>query len=241
MLYRRSDAIVAYGDHVESYLVEHAGIPSEKIFVAGQAVERGRFAAVRNGDPRPPTVLYVGQLKAVKGVETLITAFKRLEDPRAALRIVGSGVLEQELIRMAEGDRRITFVGELSQDQLPDEVARARCLVLPSISAEHGREPWGLVVNEAMHGGVPTVVSDAVGAGAGGLVVDGRNGIVFPERDERSLTAALRLLISDGALAAELGRQAASDVERFSYSAMADAFIAACRYARGIQARPTQQ
>ncbi len=81
LLYRRSNAIVAYGDHVKRYVVERAGVTPEKVFVAGQAVERERFVAARNGDQRPPTVLYVGQLKPIKGIETLIAAFKRLEEP----------------------------------------------------------------------------------------------------------------------------------------------------------------
>ena len=49
------------------------------------------------------------------------------------------------------------LVGYMPQEHLPDEFARARCLVLPSITTALDREPWGLVVNEAMHAGVPVV------------------------------------------------------------------------------------
>ncbi|MFN8160102.1 MAG: glycosyltransferase family 4 protein [Solirubrobacterales bacterium] len=233
VLYRKSDAVVAYGAHVKRHVLKSPGVRPEKVFVAGQAVESERFAAVRDFGPRPPTVLYVGRLAPVKGVEGLITAFGRVEEPRARLRIVGSGAQRERLVAMAEGDERISFAGQLSQRDLVGELAGARCLVLPSLSGRHGKEPWGLVVNEAMHSGLPAVVSDAVGAGAGGLVIDGRNGIVFPEGDERRLAEALRMLLEDRELAQRLGRQAADDAERFSHAAMADAFIEACRFACG--------
>ena len=93
------------------------------------------------------------------------------------------------------------------------------------------REPWGLVVNEAMHAGVPVIATDAVGAAAGGLVRHEANGLIVPERDPGALTAALRQLTADGQLAARLGDQARRDVARFSHAAMADAFEAAVEHA----------
>ena len=64
--------------------------------------------------------------------------------------------------------------------------------MLPSITTALDKEPWGLVVNEAMHAGLPVVATDAVGAAAGGLVRDGENGFVVPERDADALAAAVR-------------------------------------------------
>ena len=45
---------------------------------------------------------------------------------------------------------------------------------MPSIATPTFREPWGLVVNEAMNRGLAVIASDAVGAAAGGLVADER-------------------------------------------------------------------
>ena len=53
-------------------------------------------------------------------------------------------------------------------------------VVVPSIPTRDFLEPWGLVVNEAMHQGVPVIATDAVGAAAGGLVRHERNGLVVP-------------------------------------------------------------
>ena len=62
--------------------------------------------------------------------------------------------------------------------ELPALYAAADVLVLPSIRTRTFTEPWGLVTNEAMHQGTPVIATDAVGAVAGGLVRDGRNGLV---------------------------------------------------------------
>jgi glycosyltransferase involved in cell wall biosynthesis len=235
-VYRGAEAIVAYGEHVERYLVETADVDASKVFVAGQAVEPERFAAVRPARNGEAEVLFIGQFEERKGLADLLRAFGALGDVRVRLRLVGNGSLEPEVARHAVRDPRMDVVGYLPQDRLPEALARARCLVLPSITTALDREPWGLVVNEAMHAGVPVIATDAVGAAAGGLVRDGSNGLIVPERDPPALADAIRRLATDQALAARLGDQARRDVERFSHSAMADAFEAAVEHA--VVARP---
>ena len=56
------------------------------------------------------------------------------------------------------------------------------------------------------------IASDAVGAAAGGLVRDGRNGLVVPAGDSGALAGALRRLAADAALRARLGQAGARDV-----------------------------
>jgi glycosyltransferase involved in cell wall biosynthesis len=230
-VYRGAEAIVVYGEHVERYLVERAAVDASKVFVAGQAVEPERFAAVRPARNGEAEVLFIGQFEERKGLADLLVAFAELGDVRARLRLVGNGSLEPDVTRRAAQDPRIDVVGYLPQERLPDALARARCLVLPSITTALDREPWGLVVNEAMHAGLPVIATDAVGAAAGGLVRHDSNGLIVPERDPRALANAIRRLTADPALAARLGDQARRDVERFTHGAMADAFEAAVEHA----------
>jgi glycosyltransferase involved in cell wall biosynthesis len=230
-IYHGAEAIVAYGDHVKRFLVDSAHVDAGKVFVAGQAVEPERFMAVepvRNG---PPEVLFIGQFEERKGLTDLLDAFAALDDPAARLRLVGNGSLEAEAARRAAADPRLEVVGYLPQGELPAALRRARCLVLPSITTALDKEPWGLVVNEAMHAGVPVVATDGVGAAAGGLVEHDRNGLIVHEHDVPALTATLRRLTSDAALAAAMGDRARQDVARFNHSAMADAFEAAVEHA----------
>jgi glycosyltransferase involved in cell wall biosynthesis len=230
-VYRSADAIVAYGEHVKRFVVATAGVDPTKVYVAGQAVESEPFASVQSSRDGSAEVLFVGQFEERKGLTPLLDAFAALPGHPAKLRLIGNGSLEPEVSRRAAEDSRVELVGYVPHERLPAELARARCLVLPSITTELDREPWGLVVNEAMHAGVPVVTTEAVGAAAGGLVRDERNGFIVPERDASSLALAIGRLIADPSLAARLGEQAREDVRRFSHHAMADAFEAAIEHA----------
>lgn len=183
-VYRQADTLVVYGEHVRRFLVDEEDIESSKIFVAGQAVDGERFeraAAARAGRNWNPEAIYVGQLEVRKGVDHLLQAFSRINDPTIRLSIVGDGSLRAEIERRSASDPRIELHGYVPQAQLPDRLAQACCLVVPSITTQTDREPWGLVVNEAMHCGIPVVASDAVGAAMGGLVEHEANGLVVKE------------------------------------------------------------
>jgi glycosyltransferase involved in cell wall biosynthesis len=75
-----------------------------------------------------------------------------------------------------------------------------------------------------MNRALPVIVSDAVGAAAGGLVRDGRNGIVVPAGEPVALAGALRRLADDPALRARLGAAGRADVSAFNYDAWAEGF-----------------
>jgi glycosyltransferase involved in cell wall biosynthesis len=228
-VYRAADSIVVYGEHVARHIGGVPRVNFSKIFVAGQAADTTRLASLRH-DPDSQVILFVGQLEERKGIRDLLEAFARLP-PESRLRLVGTGSLEPLVREAAQRNNHIEVVGHVPQAALGEELAGARCLVLPSITTPTDREPWGLVVNEAMAVGVPVVVSDAVGAAAGGLVVDGENGFVIPEKEPERLRQALAALLANSELASRLGFQARNAVAAFSYQRMVDAFEAAIEYA----------
>src|ERR1019366_7001776 len=100
-------------------------------------------------------------------------------------------------------------------------------LVVPSIASRRFIEPWGLVANEAMNQRVAIIATDAVGAAAGGLVRDGRNGLVVRAGDAGALAGALTALAGDRARCAALGAAGREDVAAYTYAAWADAFVRA--------------
>jgi glycosyltransferase involved in cell wall biosynthesis len=97
-------------------------------------------------------------------------------------------------------------------------------LVVPSIATRTFREPWGLVVNEAMNRGLAVIATDAVGAVAGGLVRDEVNGLVVPSADPVALGEAIVGLAGDAPLRASLGATGARDVRAYSHEAWAEGF-----------------
>jgi glycosyltransferase involved in cell wall biosynthesis len=108
------------------------------------------------------------------------------------------------------------------------------------VTTAEDREPWGLVVNEAMHAGLPVVATDGVGAAAGGLVRDGHNGFVVAEQDRVGLARALATLLDHPDDAATMGERGRADVAAFNYDRMADAFVSAAEFAVKAKAAGSQ-
>src|SRR4029077_14471750 len=107
--------------------------------------------------------------------------------------------------------------GPLSPDDLRNSYAGSDVVVVPSLPTRDFLEPWGLVVNEAFHQGVPVIATDAVGAAAGGLVQHERTGLVVPAGDAGALAAALERLHGDQARRERLGAAGREAVRAYSH------------------------
>jgi glycosyltransferase involved in cell wall biosynthesis len=243
-IYRRADAVVAYGEHVRRFVAGIRG-HDDDVFVAPQAVEPALFARqvgdaevaafrARLGLGDGPLVLYVGRLVAEKGVEVLARAWPAVT-PEATLVLVGDGPLSS-LVRSLP---RARLLGPLAREQLPVVYRAASMALLPSIPSPRFTEPWGLVCNEAMHQGRPVIATTAVGAVAGGLVRQGVNGLVVAPGDPAGLARAIDRLIADAPLRGRLGAAARQWVAGYTYDAMADAFGRALAIAIAIRPSPT--
>ena len=230
-LYRAADAVITYGEHVSRYVEERRGTRG-RVFVAPQAVDVAHFgspvpaaarAAAREraaGAGAELLVLFAGRLEREKGVEVLLEAWRTASlGEGARLAIAGEGPLAGAVAAAVPGAR---LLGSVAAAELPALYAAADVLVLPSIRTATFTEPWGLVVNEAMLQRTPVIVSDAVGAAAGGLVRDGRNGLVFPAGDASALAARLSVLAADGGLRERLGETAREDAARLTPAAWVD-------------------
>ena len=125
-----------------------------------------------------------------------------------------------------KGRRARCRAGALEPERLRDVYAACDVLVVPSIATRRFREPWGLVVNEAMNRRLAVIATDAVGAAAGGLVRDGRNGLVVPAGDTAALAGAIARLAGDPQLRARLGA-GREDVRAYTHDAWAEGFSAA--------------
>jgi glycosyltransferase involved in cell wall biosynthesis len=134
-------------------------------------------------------LLYSGRLAPLKRVDLALEAFAAIAAARPdwGLLIAGDGPLRQGLAGgVPEGLRgRVRWLGFLEVEQVRLAYHAAQALVLPS-----DKEPWALVVNEAMAAGLPIVSSDMVGASAD-LIQNGGNGRLFSAGSVRELTGAL--------------------------------------------------
>lgn len=148
-------------------------------------------------------VLLVGAPSAVKGVDLLIEAFKRLaaDFPDVKLKLVGYYPDRKRLEQMAEGLPQIEFLGSRPNSEVLEIISRATVFALPSRN-----EGLGVVIIEAMSAGVPVVASDA--GGIPSLVRDGDTGFLVPVGSVEMLEQRLRQLLSDPKLRRKMGASA---------------------------------
>jgi glycosyltransferase involved in cell wall biosynthesis len=234
-LYRSADAVVAYGDHVSAYVRARG---ARNVHLAPQSVDNDFWSSpevLPPSDPAWPTsaatrFLFVGRPAQEKGLEVLLAAWRARspEAAQAALVLAGVGSSPPPWIGAAIGvgdaARSVHCMDPLPADALRDVYAASDALVLPSIRTRTFREPWGLVVNEAMNRRLPVIASDDVGAAAGGLVQNGRNGLVVKAGDALALATAIGELSQDPPLRARLGEAGARDVIAYSHDAWAEGF-----------------
>jgi glycosyltransferase involved in cell wall biosynthesis len=233
-LYRSADAVVTYGPHVSAYVRARG---ARNVHVARQSVDNDFWSAPGVAEPSEHSwpsaamtkFLFVGRPAREKGLEVLIEAWgaSGLKAPTAALVLVGVGSSPPGIPAggaAGQGRDELICLDPVSPVELRNLYAASDVVVLPSIPTRTFREPWGLVVNEAMNRGLPVIATDAVGAAAGGLVRDGHNGLVVPADDSNALADAIRRLADDAPLRARLGAVGAEDVRGFSHDAWAKGF-----------------
>jgi alpha-maltose-1-phosphate synthase len=219
---------------VSRYSAQTLDAPPERTRVIYGGADPDRFRP----DPteRRDGVLFVGRLTPHKGVDRLIRALP----VEARLTCVGIGGHDPrppecgyvELLHQLAASRRVTFTGEVCDDQLPLLYRRAQVAVLPSVHRTcYGRpvavsELLGLSVLEAMASETPVVCSRI--GGLSEVVQDGETGFLVTPGDVAELHDRLATLLADPALAARMGR-AARDValEHFTWRACAARCLAA--------------
>jgi len=243
-LYHNAHAIVTYGVHVKDYLIRQ-GVRSNKIFIASQAIDNSHYRvkisqteklALRKQLEIPSEykiLIYIGRLEAEKGLSYLIKAFSLMHHQKTILLIGGEGSLKIELEKLARRLgilNRVRFTGYISSEKTVDYYAISHIFTLPSITTGMMREPWGLVVNEAFNQGLPAVVTNSVGAAAGGLVQDDVTGIVVPERNCEALATAFDRLIGDESLRSRLGSNAKQTIASWDNEKLVSGFRKAIEF-----------
>ncbi|WP_320670233.1 glycosyltransferase family 4 protein [Patulibacter defluvii] len=221
---RDADAIAAYGSHVAAHVRALGG---QRVHVAPQAVDPAVWvdpgAAPRDPDD-PFRILFVGRDAPGKGIESLLVAWRQTklhEAIGAELVLLGPPAAADAGLPGARA------LGPVPSEGVRAWLDRSDVLCVPSERTPAFVEPWGLVCNEALHRGVPVLATDAVGAAAGGLVRDGRNGRIVPAGKPLALARALTDLAVDPDGARALGAAGRRDASAFTFEAWADGMLAA--------------
>jgi glycosyltransferase involved in cell wall biosynthesis len=210
-------------------------VTSPSRFGAGSLRERGylpqdsRVEVVPNGTPPLPhaqvcgtraALVCVARLDHHKGIDILLRAFAAIPNPKPRLDLVGTGVEEGELKRIAAElnlSDRVCFRGHLERSSVAEILGCAITLVLPSRS-----ENLPLVILEAMHAGLP-IIATRVG-GIPEAVRHEIEGLLVPPEDPASLAEAVNRMISDPELRLRLGTAARARAAAFTWERAAERY-----------------
>lgn len=207
--------------------IEGYGARPRQIFVNHPAIDATRFCRdtpypiKENG---PYTLLSVGRLEWLKGIEYALAAVRSLVDMGYEVRyeIIGTGAAEDS-IRFAIHDLGLTNVVTLHGRQpgsfVHQKLLAADVYLLPSLS-----EGISNAALEAMAMAIPLVSSNA--GGMAEALTDGVEGFLVPARDAAAITQAIRRLLDNPLLRQQMGKAGRRRVEsHFHLQRQIDCFL----------------
>jgi len=242
---RRASTILAVSEFTRREIVRWLGVAPERVVVTPNAAD-ARFAppepaaldAFRRRAGLPDRfVLFLGTLEPRKNLPLLLEAYARIaRDIDAPLLVGGArGWLYEPILARAEqlglGDR-LRFVGYIDQEEQALWYAAATVFVFPSLYEGFGMPPL-----EAMACGTPVIVSNSSSlpevVGDPSVGPDQAAALIVPPTDADALAEAMRRLLADADLRAELRARGLARARCFSWRATAARTLAVYRAAAG--------
>jgi glycosyltransferase involved in cell wall biosynthesis len=219
---RRADHVIAISESTKHDLMRLYGTPEEKISVVYEAAAPNfkpqpaeRIAAVRRKYDLPDRyLLVVGSIEPRKNLARLVRSLSivRREHPDLKLVIAGSlgWLVESFFEALDRFDQRnaVIITGYVPEDDLSPLYAGAAAAVLASLY-----EGFGLPILEAMACGAPVACSSTSSVGE----IAGDAALTFDPECPGEITAALRKLLNDPTLRADLIEKGLAHADRFSW------------------------
>ena len=221
--------IVAYSPHERNAMAHLYGADTSKVHLIPCGVDLDTFrpldrreAKARIGLGEERTLLFVGRIEPLKGLELLIRATAELGGAAPVrLMVIGGGREgdpEVERMRALVNDlgieESVDFVGRMDHEELPFYYNAADVCVVPSFY-----ESFGLAALESMACGTP-VVATRVG-GLSTIVEHGRTGYLKSWRCPDAFAGSLEMILSNKRLQQSMGQAARRRAEGMSWEAVA--------------------
>lgn len=161
--------------------------------------------------PKGKIILWVGRFVKYKGLAYLIEAMKKVDN--ATLLIIGSGMLERELKELVKKDnlgKKIKFVGQIKNRDLPYFYHKAYIYVLSSITRG---ENFSISSLEALGCGVPVIASDLPGVRD---MISKNVGIKVLPKNSTMLEGKINFLLRNEEKRKEMSRAASKKAKLYS-------------------------
>ena len=225
-----SDVILSNSSFETDQLVSHYGADPSRIEIVPPGVDHSIFNPACKSEARrllnlseQKTLLFVGRIQPLKGVDLAISTLAELEDKDARLILIGSssgmeGPSEQrritKMVKELGLTNRVLFVEPQPHEKLVNWYRAADVLLMPSRS-----ESFGLVALEAAACGLPVVASEVGGLQT--IVENGLSGYLINDRDPWSYAAHVSKIIDDSGKAEEMSEEAVERSKSFTWSVTA--------------------
>jgi phosphatidylinositol alpha-mannosyltransferase len=201
----RLDHRVAVSPEARALAQKALGGDYELLF---NGIEVERFAAGPVHPIEAPTVFFLGRHEPRKGLDVLLAA---LPDLPADLRVWvgGDGPQTEELRKRHGGDGRVEWLGRIDDAERGARMRGCTVYCSPSVRGES----FGMVLLEAMAAGCALVASDL--DGHRNVATDGVDALLAPVGDPAALAKAIRRVLDEDGLRAELvagGRRRAEEL-----------------------------
>ncbi|MBI2653055.1 glycosyltransferase family 4 protein [Candidatus Woesearchaeota archaeon] len=161
----KADKIIAVSNFTKNKVMEHYGVPSEKIQVVHNAVDFSQHYHIENFEIKKTDkiVLFLGRITLQKGPDYFVYAAKKVleQEKNVKFIVAGSGDMEPFIIEKAAElgiADKVLFAGFLTQDDVDRAYKMADVYAMPSVS-----EPFGITALEAMKNKAPVIVSKQSG------------------------------------------------------------------------------
>lgn len=227
-------AVAVSHDYIER-IVDEMAVPRSALQVVYNGVdmpERGTkhlFSSVQRQFPglsaHYPIVAYVGRQDVEKGIDLLLYAARLLAERKVTMQLVicgstAKGTGYRRVLADLAGHLgvKVFHAGSVSTLVRDALFSHSHCVVYPSVN----REPFGLVVAEAMAQGAPVLVPDY--GGIGEVIRDGDKlgGLTFKAWDSGDLAIELERMLVDRMLHRRLVSNTRAIAARFSVENMTD-------------------
>lgn len=170
------------------------------------------FGAGENGAEKNLILCVGGMSSEIKGVSHFIEVLNILRDKQWHAEIVGDGSYIKEMKKKVNKiglEKRIQFVGMLSNEEINKYYQRCSMVVMPSMVPES----FGLVGIEAMAFSKPVVAFDS--GGIREWLINGETGFFVERGNVREMAKRVSLILDDDSTAVKMGKNGKIQVEKY--------------------------
>lgn len=153
---------------------------------------------------------FVGRHVPYKGLKYLIDASREIKSDNIRILIAGSGELTESLKKQADGDKKIEFLGRISDSERRAYYKACDIICFPSITRNEG---FGLALAEGMFFGKPAITFRIEGSGVNFVNLANVTGLECPNADSHAYAEALKLLAENREMREKMGKAAKERVE----------------------------